>query len=235
MTNAPSRGSTSTGTSRRCRHVAEVAAGPWRPRAQMGRDNARTPMQWDAPRTPVHHGHPVDRVNQNYPRERRRRGADPDSVFHHYRRADRPAPRRPGGRPRRLHPAAARRRAGVRLHAPARRRGALVLGNFSGSVQDAVLADDPGGADPVQLRGPGHDAASVGGAGVPTRGSATVLTRGPAPQTPDRRPLPSVVGHDDQVATHTAPGLATRRSRVGWTCRPPVRDRDVASAPCCPS
>ena len=94
--------------------------------AVKARDNARTPMQWDAsPHAGFTTGTPWLPVNPNHTEinaEAARK--DPDSVFHHYRRlialrhvlpvvvhGELPAP-------------AARRRAGVRLRARARRHDA---------------------------------------------------------------------------------------------------------------
>jgi oligo-1,6-glucosidase len=54
----------------------------------MGRDNARTPMQWDAsPHAGFTTGTPWLAVNPNHVEINAERAlADPDSVFHHYRR-----------------------------------------------------------------------------------------------------------------------------------------------------
>ncbi|MDZ5457548.1 alpha-glucosidase C-terminal domain-containing protein [Azohydromonas lata] len=53
-----------------------------------GRDNARTPMQWsDGPHAGFTTGTPWIGVNPNYREVNARQAlADPDSVFHHYRR-----------------------------------------------------------------------------------------------------------------------------------------------------
>ena len=56
---------------------------------KMGRDNARTPMQWDAgPHAGLHDRRAVARAStRTTPRSTPRPAvADPDSVFHHYRR-----------------------------------------------------------------------------------------------------------------------------------------------------
>jgi oligo-1,6-glucosidase len=55
--------------------------------AAMGRDNARTPMQWDAsPHAGFTTGTPWISVNENYPTvNAEAERADPDSVFHYYR------------------------------------------------------------------------------------------------------------------------------------------------------
>lgn len=54
----------------------------------MGRDNARTPMQWDAsPQAGFTTGEPWLPVNPNHAAVNAEAArADPDSVFHHYRR-----------------------------------------------------------------------------------------------------------------------------------------------------
>jgi oligo-1,6-glucosidase len=54
----------------------------------MGRDNARTPMQWDAsPNAGFTTGTPWLAVNPNHGEINAQAAlADPDSVFHHYRR-----------------------------------------------------------------------------------------------------------------------------------------------------
>ena len=93
----------------------------------MGRDNARTPVQWDAGRhAGFTTGDPWLPVNPNHVfinAEAER--ANPDSVFHHYRRLIELPTRAAGDRARRLHDAAGRRRARLRVHAlPGRRRAA---------------------------------------------------------------------------------------------------------------
>lgn len=126
------------------RHVAE--SGSMVGIAEMGRDNARTPMQWSTgPNAGFTTGTPWIDVNANFGvvnavAER----ADPDSVFHHYRRLvalrhDDPVVAL--GDFTMLLPdhehvyAFTRSFDGVTL---------TVLGNFSGSSQDVSLADDPG-------------------------------------------------------------------------------------------
>ena len=54
----------------------------------MSRDNARTPVQWDAsPSAGFTSGTPWLEVNPNYPQINAEAAeADPDSVWHHYRR-----------------------------------------------------------------------------------------------------------------------------------------------------
>ena len=105
-------------------HYAE--AGPdvaRRPlRAIASRDNARTPMQWDAsPHAGFTTGTPWLAVNPNHAEinaeaaaRRPRLGLPPLPA------ADRAAPHRAGRRARRLHDAARGRRARLRVHAPAR-------------------------------------------------------------------------------------------------------------------
>ena len=109
----------------------------WPRCARVSRDNARTPMQWDAsPQAGFTTGTPWMAVNPNYPEINAAAAVDdPDSVFHHYRAADRAAAHRAGGGPRRLHHAAAATTSGV--YAFTRRLGdaeLLVLGNFSGGT-----------------------------------------------------------------------------------------------------
>ena len=126
------------------RHVAEVGVhGGGR---EMGRDNARTPMQWDSgPNGGFTTGTPWIEVNENVGiiNAAAERG-DPDSVFHHYRRLIALRHEDPVvalGDFTMLLPdhehvyAFTRSLAGTTL---------TVLGNFSGSVQDVDLDDDPG-------------------------------------------------------------------------------------------
>jgi oligo-1,6-glucosidase len=75
-------------------HYAEAVAGGASPDdvllalRKMGRDNARTPMQWDAgPQAGFTSGEPWLPVNPNHDSINAEAAlADPDSVFHHYRR-----------------------------------------------------------------------------------------------------------------------------------------------------
>ena len=75
-------------------HHAEVTAAGEDPEATlaamqtMSRDNARTPMQWDAsPHAGFTSGEPWIPVNANFTEINAEAAvADPDSVFHHYRR-----------------------------------------------------------------------------------------------------------------------------------------------------
>ncbi len=126
------------------RHVA--ATGSMAGVGEMGRDNARTPMQWSAePHGGFTTGTPWIDVNENFRtiNAAAERG-DPASVFHHYRRLidlrhDDPVVAL--GDFTMLLPdhehvyAFTRSLDGVTL---------TVLGNFSGSVQEVVLDEDPG-------------------------------------------------------------------------------------------
>ena len=107
--------------------AGEDAARTCSPRcAPMSRDNARTPMQWDASaHAGFTTGTPWIAVNPNHAEinaaaaaRRPRLGLPPLPA------ADRAAPRRAGVAARRLHDAAAGRRARLRLHAPPRRHRA---------------------------------------------------------------------------------------------------------------
>ena len=112
----------------------------------MSRDNARTPMQWDAsPHAGFTSGEPWIPVNANHAEINAEAAvADPDSVFHHYRRLI---------ELRHTEPVVAHGDFTMllpddeRVYAFTRRLGddeLLVLGNFSG--EDAPVAlDDPGG------------------------------------------------------------------------------------------
>ena len=127
------------------RHVEE-AGGSLAGVAEMGRDNARTPMQWDSgPHGGFTTGTPWIEVNDNFriinaAAER----ADPDSVFHHYRRLI---------ALRHEDPVVALGDFAMLLpdhehvYAFTRSLGDVtltVLGNFSGSIQEVGLDDDPG-------------------------------------------------------------------------------------------
>src|SRR3954462_5008221 len=133
-------------------HYAEATAAGDDPGAvlaslrTMSRDNARTPMQWDAgPQAGFTTGEPWSPVNANYRTINAAEAvADPDSVFHHYRRLI---------ELRHTEPVVAHGDFTMllpddeRVYAFTRRLGddeLLVLGNFSG--EDAVVElDDPGG------------------------------------------------------------------------------------------
>jgi oligo-1,6-glucosidase len=127
---------------------AEVLAGL----RAMGRDNARTPMQWDAsPGAGFGTGRPWLPVNPNHTTINAAAAvADPDSVYHHYRRLialrhDEPAVVH--GDFAMLLPD------DERVYAFTRRyRGTtlLVLANFTGEWVDVALAEDLlDGADPI--------------------------------------------------------------------------------------
>ena len=69
-------------------HAVARGADPRRARGlrATSRDNARTPMQWDARPAGFTTGTPWLAVNPNTRDQRGRAAADPDSVLHHYRR-----------------------------------------------------------------------------------------------------------------------------------------------------
>jgi oligo-1,6-glucosidase len=108
-----------------------------------GRDNARTPMQWDdSPHAGFTTGTPWLAVNPNYPEiNAAAERADPDSVFHHYRkliqlRHDEPAVVEGDFTMLLPHD--------ERLYAFTRRLGTtelLVIGNFTGETVRAELED----------------------------------------------------------------------------------------------
>jgi len=108
-----------------------------------GRDNARTPMQWDAsPHAGFTAGTPWLAVNPNYPQvNAAAERADPDSVFHYYRRLIELRHTEPAvvdGDFTLLLPD------DERLYAFTRRLGAtelLVIGNFTGGFVRAELPD----------------------------------------------------------------------------------------------
>jgi len=108
-----------------------------------GRDNARTPMQWDdSPHAGFTRGEPWLAVNPNYPEINAKAArADPDSVFHHYRkliklRHDEPAV--VDGDFTMLLPHDERLYAFIRKF---RDTELLVVGNFTGETVRAELED----------------------------------------------------------------------------------------------
>jgi oligo-1,6-glucosidase len=94
MTNAPLQGIEDVDDIETRRAYAEAVAGGMAPEAMldairaMGRDNARTPMQWDAsPHAGFTTGTPWRPVNPNHTAINAAAAReDPGSVFHHYRR-----------------------------------------------------------------------------------------------------------------------------------------------------
>jgi oligo-1,6-glucosidase len=94
MTNAPFHGIEDFRDIESLNHYAEAVAAGARPEdvlealRKVGRDNARTPMQWDASaHAGFTTGTPWIAVNPNYAEINAAAArADPDSVFHHYRR-----------------------------------------------------------------------------------------------------------------------------------------------------
>ncbi|HEX5201569.1 MAG TPA: alpha-glucosidase [Actinoplanes sp.] len=108
-----------------------------------GRDNARTPMQWDgSPHAGFTSGTPWLAVNPNYPEiNAEAERADPDSVFHHYRKLIRLRHDEPAvvdGDFTMLLPH------DERLYAFTRRLGhteLLVVGNFTGETVRAEIED----------------------------------------------------------------------------------------------
>ena len=130
-------------------HYAEAGAEAWPALLAMGRDNARTPMQWDA----AEHagfttGTPWLAVNPNHVEiNAEAAAADPDSVFHHYRRLIELRHTEPvvahGGFHMLLED-------DERVYAFTRRLDdveLLVLGNFSGETVTADVPGDWSGAD----------------------------------------------------------------------------------------
>ena len=109
------------------------------------RDNARTPMQWDAsPHAGFTTGEPWIPVNPNHTEiNAAAQVDDPDSVFRHYRRLIELRHNEPCVAPGRLHDAGARARAALRLHPHARRHVTLtVVANLSD--QDGLVPADEG-------------------------------------------------------------------------------------------
>ena len=106
----------------------------------MGRDNARTPMQWDAgPHAGFTTGKPWLGVNPNHTEiNAEAERANPDSVFHHYRQLIELRHALPVVAHGDFTMLLAGRRARLRVHARLEGDELLVLGNFSG---DAVMVD----------------------------------------------------------------------------------------------
>ncbi len=145
-------------------HYAEAGPEAWPALLAMGRDNARTPMQWDASEhAGFTTGTPWLAVNPNHVEiNAEAAAADPDSVFHHYRRLI---------ELRHTEPVVAHGDFHMlleddeRVYAFTRRLGdveLLVLGNFSGetvtpdvpgdwSGADALVGAKPKGSDPLGL------------------------------------------------------------------------------------
>ncbi len=88
MTNAPFASIADFRDIESINHYARVGAAALPGLRAMGRDNARTPMQWDAsPHAGFTTGEPWIPVNPNHTEVNAEAAvADPDSVFHHYRR-----------------------------------------------------------------------------------------------------------------------------------------------------
>jgi oligo-1,6-glucosidase len=162
MTNAPFNTIEDFRDIESLRHYAEAVDGGASPddvlRAlrTMGRDNARTPMQWDAGRhAGFTTGEPWIPVNPNHDSINAEAAvADPDSVFHHYRRLI---------ELRHAMPVIARGDFTMRLEQDERvyaftrsleGEELLVLGNFSG---DPVVVQVEGwtGAEEPLIGGPG--------------------------------------------------------------------------------
>ncbi|GAA0940517.1 glycoside hydrolase family 13 protein [Virgisporangium aurantiacum] len=169
MTNVPFRSIDDFRDIESVNHYAEATAAGEDPAAvlvslrKMSRDNARTPMQWDdSPNAGFTTGTPWLAVNPNYPTVNASKAtADPDSVFHYYRRLI---------ELRHTEPVVAHGDFTMllpdddRVYAFTRRLGdveLLVLGNFSGdtvptdlSGQSEVLIANypPDTGDPIVLR-----------------------------------------------------------------------------------
>jgi oligo-1,6-glucosidase len=151
MTNAPFAGIEDFRDIESLNHYAAAVAGGSAPEdvlaslRVMSRDNARTPVQWDAsPHAGFTVGTPWIPVNPNYAEINAAAAvADPDSVFHHYRRLI---------ALRHSEPAVAHGDFTLllpddeRVYAFSRRLGPvelLVLGNFSGETVAAEVPDAP--------------------------------------------------------------------------------------------
>ncbi len=122
----------------------------------MGRDNARTPMQWDAsPHAGFTTGTPWIPVNPDHTEVNAEAAlADPDSVYHHYRRLIALRHQEPAvvhGDFTMLLPD------DERIYAFTRRYGRtvlLVVGNFTGDTASAVMPAGWDGAELVMGNGP---------------------------------------------------------------------------------
>ena len=219
MTNAPWSGIEEFRDIETLNHYAEAVAHGADPDAVLAvlrprsRDNARTPMQWDAsPNAGFTSGTPWLPVNPNHTEINAEAArADPDSVFHHYRRLI---------ELRRTEPVvafgdftmlAAGRRAGVRVHAPPGRRRAARARQLLGRGGHAAAAGRRRvgrrrGARRLAGAGRRPRARALGGAGLPAR---RPLTR----RRPSRRSARSRSGG---AARRTGPGSrASPRSSPG--------------------
>ena len=166
------------------RHVQE-AGGSLAGVAEMGRDNARTPMQWSSePHAGFTTGTPWIEVNENFrminaAAER----AEPDSVFHHYRRLIALRHDDPWcalGDFTMLLPDH------EHVYAYTRALGDMtltVLGNFSGEVQEVELDDNQGELILSNYAAPATTLRPWEARVHRRRGSATGVGRGPATQT----------------------------------------------------
>ena len=114
----------------------------------MSRDNARTPMQWDAsPNAGFTTGTPWITVNPNHPEINvRRRSGDPDSVFQPLPAADRAAARRSGRHRRRFRAPAAGTPDRLGVPAPGRDASLLIAANLSADAVPVWLPLDDGWA-----------------------------------------------------------------------------------------
>ena len=165
-------------------HYAEAVAEGDDPEAvlasmrPMSRDNARTPMQWDgSEHAGFTTGEPWIAVNPNHTEINAAAAiADPDSVFHHYRKLIELRHDRAGGRARRLHDAARGRPAGLRLHARLRGHRAARRRQRLGRAGERRRHPGPGvggggaGAHERRARAAGARARAVGGARLPASG-----------------------------------------------------------------
>ena len=188
----------------------------------MSRDNARTPVQWDAsPHAGFTTGTPWIAVNPNYPEiNAAAQVDDPDSVFYALPPADRAAAHRAGGGARRLHDAAARRRRRLRVHPPVRRRcELLVLGNFSGEdVQRRRRRVGRRGARARQLPGRRGDRVRASGAREALR------PRG-------RRRVAPTNGRSSRIGPQRGQAIAAGAASGTRSCRVPSASTAVGRRP----